>query len=134
MSLARWIEMPIKGDERGSLIALEAFNQVPFEIKRVYYIFGTKESVSRGFHAHKALRQVAVCVSGRCRMILDDGISREEVWLDRPDKGLLIDKMIWREMHDFSDACVLLVLANEHYTEDDYIRNYSDFKKLFGQR
>lgn len=129
MSLIRLVEFPPLGDDRGSLVALEAHKTVPFEINRVYYIFGTKPGVSRGFHAHRALKQVAVCVTGRCRIVLDDGRQREEVWLDSPTKGLLIADLVWREMHDFSPDCVLLVMASEHYKEDDYIRSYEDFIK-----
>lgn len=130
MSLIKTIFFPPLGDDRGSLVALEAFKTVPFEVKRVYYIFGTKPGVSRGFHAHRALQQVAVCVTGKCRMVLDDGTQREEVWLDSPTKGLLIGDLVWREMHDFSPDCVLLVLASEHYSETDYIRSFDDFKRL----
>jgi dTDP-4-dehydrorhamnose 3,5-epimerase-like enzyme len=110
-------------------VALEANKTVPFDIKRVYYIFGTQAGVSRGFHAHRALQQVAICVTGKCRMVLDDGQRSEDVWLDSPTKGLLIGDLVWREMHDFSPDCVLLVLANEHYDEGDYIRDYTEFKK-----
>lgn len=127
MSLIQFVNLPPLGDERGSLVALEAGNTVPFDIKRVYYIFGTKEGVSRGFHAHKQLKQVAVCVTGKCRITLDDGRNKEEAWLDSPTKGLLIGDLIWREMHDFSEDCVLLVLASEHYDESDYIRDYDEF-------
>lgn len=130
MSLIQTIHFPPLGDERGSLVALEAHKTVPFDVKRVYYIFGTKEGVSRGFHAHQALQQVAVCVTGKCRMVLDDGKTREEIWLDSPTKGLLIGDLLWREMHDFSPDCVLLVLASEYYNEADYIRSYEEFKKI----
>lgn len=129
MSLIKTIFFPPLGDERGSLVALEAHKTVPFEVKRVYYIFGTRPSVSRGFHAHRALQQVAVCVTGKCRMVLDDGAQREEIWLDSPTKGLLIGNFVWREMHDFSSDCVLLVLASEHYDDADYIRSYDEFKR-----
>lgn len=121
------IDLPWIGDERGSLVALESCKNIPFQIQRVYYIFGTKPAVSRGFHAHKALKQVAVSVSGKCRFILDDGNEVSEVWLDSPTKGLLIEDMVWREMHDFSEDCVLLVFASEYYEEFDYIRNYKEF-------
>ncbi|MEL0638708.1 FdtA/QdtA family cupin domain-containing protein [Marinomonas sp. TI.3.20] len=127
MSLVQLIDFPPLGDDRGSLVALEANKSIPFDIKRVYYIFGTEQGVARGFHAHKELKQVAVCVTGRCRMVLDDGKHREEVWLDSPTKGILIEDMIWREMHDFSEDCVLLVLASEYYDESDYIRDYDQF-------
>ena len=129
MSLIQWIHFPPLGDERGSLVALEAEKTVPFLIKRVYYIFNPQRNVARGFHAHHNLKQVAICMTGRCRMVLDDGKNREEVWLDSPIKGLLIGDLVWREMHDFSEDCVLLVLASEHYDENDYIRDYDEFLK-----
>lgn len=129
MSLIHWVNFPPLGDSRGSLVALEAKKTVPFDIKRVYYIFGTQPGVARGFHAHRNLKQVAICVTGQCRMVLDDGKKREEVWLDSPTKGLLIDDLVWREMHEFSPDCVLLVLASQHYDETDYIRNYDVFLK-----
>lgn len=128
MSLIRLVHFPPLGDDRGSLVALETHKTVPFDVKRVYYIFGTQAGVSRGFHAHRALQQVAVCVTGKCRMVLDDGQRREDVWLDSPTKGLLIGGLVWREMHDFSPDCVMLVLASEHYDEADYIRSYDDFQ------
>jgi dTDP-4-dehydrorhamnose 3,5-epimerase-like enzyme len=129
MSLIKIVNFPPLGDERGSLVALESHKTIPFDVRRVYYIFGTQAGVSRGFHAHRALQQVAVCVTGKCRMVLDDGQRREEVWLDSPTKGLLIGDLVWREMHDFSPDCVLLVLASEHYDETDYIRSYDDLKQ-----
>ena len=129
MNLINIILLPPLGDHRGSLVALEAHKTIPFDVKRVYYIFGTQPGVSRGFHAHRALKQVAVCVTGKCRMVLDDGKRRDEVWLDAPTKGLLIGDLVWREMHDFSPDCVLLVLASEHYNETDYIRSYEEFKQ-----
>lgn len=115
------------GDNRGSLIALEENYNTPFAIKRVYYIFDTKKDVKRGYHAHIDLKQIAICVKGCCTFVLDDGKKREEVRLDSPNEGLLIEGLIWREMYDFSPDCVLLVLASEHYDENDYIRNYQDF-------
>lgn len=127
MSLVQKIDFQVLGDDRGSLVALETGKEVPFDVKRVYYIFGTQAGVARGFHAHKALKQVAVCVSGSCRFVLDDGKNKKEVLLDSPNHGLLIEHMIWREMYDFSEDCVLMVLASEHYDEDDYIRDYDVF-------
>lgn len=130
MSLIQLIEFPVLGDDRGSLTALEANKDIPFEIKRVYYIYGTADRVARGFHAHKELEQVAVCVSGQCRMLIDNGVARESVWLDSPSKAIYIGNMLWREMHDFSEDCVLLVLASAYYDELDYIRCYDDFLKV----
>jgi hypothetical protein len=118
------------GDQRDSLIELEAYKNIPFEIKRVYFIFNTKLGVSRGFHAHRKLQQVAICVKGKCRIELDDGVQRQDVWLDTPNKGLVIGSWIWREMHDFSPDCVLLVLASEVYNFDDYVRSYDEFTRL----
>lgn len=126
MSLINLIEFPILGDHRGSLVALEAMKNIPFDIKRVYYIFGSDSYTPRGFHAHKQLQQVAICVAGKCRMVLDDGHKKEEVWLDSPNKGLSIGAL-WHEMHDFSPDCILLVLASDHYDESDYIRDYGVF-------
>ncbi|WP_272672792.1 sugar 3,4-ketoisomerase [Providencia sp. PROV037] len=127
MKLVNTIEFKKLGDDRGSLVSLEQNKNIPFEIKRIYYIFGTKDGVSRGFHAHKNLQQVAICVKGSCRFLLDDGKTKEEIILDKPDTGLHINSFIWREMHDFSEDCVLMVLASELYDESDYIRNYDDF-------
>lgn len=115
------------GDDRGSLVAVETQQDLPFELKRVYYIFGTKEGVERGFHAHKNLQQVAVAVRGSCTMVLDDGREKTEVLLNDPTQGLYIGSMLWRVMKNFSEDCVLLVFADQHYTESDYIRNYDDF-------
>ncbi|MCY1549969.1 TDP-4-oxo-6-deoxy-alpha-D-glucose-3,4-oxoisomerase [compost metagenome] len=130
MSLIKLIEFNVLGDNRGQLTVLEGNKNIPFEIKRVYYLTGTKPGVSRGFHAHKKLEQIAVCVSGKCRMVMDDGRCKEENLLDSPSKAIRIEKMIWHEMYDFSPDCVLLVLASEHYDESDYIRDYSEFKGL----
>lgn len=129
MSLIQWIHFPPLGDERGSLVALEAGNTVPFDIKRVYYIFGTQKDVARGFHAHKNLKQIAICVAGKCRMVMNNGERIESIWLDSPTQGILITNE-WHEMHDFSEDCVLLVLASEHYDECDYIRDYNEFQKI----
>lgn len=127
MGLVKCVNINAIGDGRGELYALEASKNVPFSIKRVYYMTGLHEDVSRGYHAHKSLQQLAVCVSGSCRFILDDGITREDIVLDSPRTGLLIGNMIWREMHDFTEGCVLMVLASEYYDEFDYIRDYQDF-------
>lgn len=121
------IPLQAHGDDRGSLIALEEGKNIPFTVKRVYYLFNTKEGVRRGFHAHKALKQVAIAVRGSCRFVLDDGNERVEVLLDNPTQGLLIESFMWREMYDFSEDCVLMVLADQLYDESDYIRDYDRF-------
>ncbi|MBP6467758.1 MAG: WxcM-like domain-containing protein [Fusobacteriaceae bacterium] len=127
MKLINTIEFKKLGDDRGSLVSLEQNKNIPFDVKRIYYIFGTKEGVSRGFHAHKELRQLAVCVRGSCRFIMDDGKSKEELVLDCPNTGLLIEPMQWHEMHDFSEDCIIIVLASDYYDESDYIRDYNLF-------
>ncbi|TNH45202.1 sugar 3,4-ketoisomerase [Photorhabdus luminescens] len=127
MSLIKLIDFKILGDERGQLISLEGNKNIPFEIKRVYYIFGTKSGVARGFHAHQNLKQIAICIHGNCRFVLNDGKKREEIVLDSSHSGILIDPMVWHEMHDFSEDCILIVLADDVYDESDYIRDYESF-------
>ena len=127
MTSYKLVDFKTLGDERGSLIAIEHGYNVPFEIKRIYYIFDTKEGVQRGFHAHINLKQMAIVVKGSCIFVIDDGKNREEIKLDNPNQGLFIEGLIWREMKEFSPDCVLVVLASEHYDETDYIRNYDKF-------
>ncbi len=114
-------------DGRGGLVALQQNQNIPFEIKRVYYIYGTPEKTRRGYHAHKALEQVAVCVKGACSFLLDNGREKLVCQLDSPTIGLYIGNNIWREMYDFTEDCVLMVLASELYDEADYIREYNQF-------
>lgn len=121
------IQLQSHGDERGSLVALEEQKNIPFAIKRVYYLFDTKKNVRRGFHAHKKLKQLAIVLKGSCRFLLDDGKDKVEVLLDNPAQGLYIESFVWREMFDFSDDCVLMVLADAFYDESDYIRDYNKF-------
>lgn len=121
------------GDDRGMLIALEEFKDIPFEIKRVYYMYDTKEGVHRGFHAHKCLEQILVCIHGSCKVLLDNGEEKKIVSLEHPYEGLYVPNNMWREMYDFSSDAVLLVLASEPYKEEDYIRDYSAFLKFVGK-
>lgn len=123
------IRFQVHGDDRGSLIALENGHNLPFDVKRVYYIFGTKAGVPRGFHAHRQLKQVLVAMSGSVTVKTEHGGKTETHLLNRPDEGLLIEGLVWREMHDFSPDCVLTVLADEYYNESDYIRDYTVFKQ-----
>lgn len=124
------IFFPVRGDDRGSLIALECLKEVPFDIKRVYYIFDTKTGVSRGFHAHINLKQLLVCVKGNCKVKVESKTGVQWFLLESPLKGLLIDGLVWREMHEFSEDCVLMVLASDHYDESDYIRDYKQFLNM----
>lgn len=121
---------PPHGDDRGQLVAIEAMKDLPFSVNRVYYIYDTLPGVRRGFHAHKNLQQVLLCVNGSCKIHLDDGTDTAEVTLDKPNEGLYIANNMWREMYDFTPGAVLLVLASEYYDEADYIRNYEDFIKM----
>ena len=121
------------GDARGLLVAIEGIKDIPFEIKRIYYIFNTKSQVRRGSHAHRNLNQVAIAVRGSCKFLIDDGKCKSTFTLDHPSKGLLLSGFLWREMHDFSDDCVLLVVADQYYDENDYIRVYDDFIKVVNQ-
>lgn len=116
------------GDERGQLVALEEFKDIPFQIKRVYYMYDTLKDMHRGCHAHKNLEQILFCVCGTCKVLLDDGADKKIVILDKPYEGLYISADTWREMYDFSDGAVLMVLASDYYCESDYIRDYDEFK------
>lgn len=120
----------ILGDDRGKLVALEENKDIPFDIKRVFYIYGTKEGVPRGNHAHYKTKQFLIAVHGSCKVTLDDGKTKNTFCLDAPEKGLFQDALIWGTMSDFSSDCVLLVLANDYYKADDYITVYDDFIKV----
>ncbi len=124
-----FIPLQKHGDERGMLVALEQAKNIPFEIKRVYYMFGTQGNVRRGYHAHKKIRQVAIPLNGSCRFHLDNGREKIDVVLDDPALGLLIEPGVWHEMYDYSKNCILLVLASDIYDENDYIRNNEDFMR-----
>jgi dTDP-4-dehydrorhamnose 3,5-epimerase-like enzyme len=117
----------ILGDHRGQLIALEAHRQIPFDVKRVFYIYGTQEGVPRGNHSHYKTKQFLVAVNGSCKVTLDNGRTKETFDLNKPNLGLFQDALIWGSMHDFSSDCVLMVLADGYYDESDYIRDYDKF-------
>ena len=122
------------GDDRGQLVALEEFKDIPFEIKRVYYMYDTGEGVHRGFHAHRSLEQILICIHGSCKVLLDNGTEKKVISLEKPYEGLYIANDMWREMYDFSSDAVLLVLASDFYKEEDYIRNYDVFLKEVGKK
>lgn len=126
----KMFHFPPHGDDRGQLVAIEENKDLPFDVKRVYYIYDTLPGVRRGFHAHKNLEQILLCVNGTCKIHLDNGYDTAEVVLDKPNEGLYISNDMWREMYDFTPGTVLLVLASEYYDEADYIRNYDDFIKM----
>ncbi len=121
------LNFKVRGDHDGKLVALEKNEDFPFDIKRVYYIWDTAKHSIRGRHSHRKLEQVVVCVSGSCEFILDDGTKKRTITLDDPAQGLYLKHNIWREFTNFSDDCVVMVLASEHYNEDDYIRDYATY-------
>lgn len=118
------------GDKRGKLIPLEFPKQLPFDLKRIYYIYGVPKEERRGYHSHSDLEQILIAVSGSVKILVKTPKEEEEVLLDDPSKGLYIGPMIWREMFDFSEDAVLLVLASHEYDENDYIRDYEKYEKM----
>lgn len=129
MQVIKYVFQP-HGDERGMLIALEELKDIPFRIKRVYYMYNTIEGVVRGHHAHKSLEQILVCIHGSCKIRLDNGYEKKVIPLEKPYEGLYVGNNMWREMFDFSPDAVLMVLASELYNEEDYIRDYDEFLKF----
>lgn len=125
--MIKLIDLENHSDDRGSLVTAEFPKNIPFEIKRIYYLFGNQQDVERGKHAHKNLKQIYIAVSGFCSVEFSDGKENFTYELNNPKQGLLIDGVVWREIKKISKDCVLLVLASEIYKEDDYIRNYNEF-------
>ena len=123
-------EFKVLGDHRGQLVALESNRQIPFDVKRVFYIYGTQEGVPRGNHSHYKTKQFLVAVNGSCKVTLDNGKEKEIFDLNRPNLGLFQDALIWGSMHDFSSDCVLMVLADEYYDASDYITSYDTFLEV----
>lgn len=118
------------GDERGSLIPIEKNNNVDFDVKRVFYIYGTTDGTRRGVHANKDSEFLMVVISGSCKVLVDDGFEKKIVELNHPNQALYLDKMVWKEMYDFSYNSVLLVISNQKYNENEYIRDYDEFLKI----
>ncbi len=127
------INFQVMGDERGSLIALEENHNVPFDVKRVFYIYGTQTGISRGQHSHHKTKQLLIAINGGCKVTLDDGTKKETYTLNKPNVGLFQDALIWGEMHDFSLDCVLMVLADTYYDNSDYIREYDEFLEVINE-
>lgn len=118
---------------RGALTVTEQGRDVPFDIRRAYWIYDVPSGESRGGHAHKELRQLLVAISGSFKVVLDNGKERREIMLNHPWQGLLIVPGVWRTLEDFSSGAVCLCLASEHYDEDEYIRDYAEFKTLYSE-
>lgn len=133
MQIVKYMFQP-HGDDRGQLVALEEFRDIPFSIKRVYFMYDTGAGIVRGYHAHKCLKQILICIHGTCKILLDNGEEKKVIPLERPYEGLYVDNNMWREMFDFSPDAVLLVLASELYDESDYIRNYDEFLAFVKER
>ena len=114
-------------DERGSLIAIET---LPFEIKRIYYLFKPNIQKKRGMHAHKNLKQILISISGKCLLHLDDGDYKVDIVLDNPNTGILINKPVWREIRQLTNDSVVLCLASDIYKEEDYLRDYNEFLRF----
>lgn len=133
MLVTKYVFQP-HGDHRGQLVALEEFKDIPFAIRRVYYMYDTAEGFVRGKHAHKKLEQILVCIHGSCKILLDNGKEKKIVPLEKPYEGVYVASSMWREMYDFSADAVLLVLASELYDESDYIRDYEEFIRFIGTK
>ena len=130
LSKCKIIELPKITDVRGNLTFIEQNNHVPFEIKRVYYLYDVPGGETRGGHAHKQLQQFIVAAMGSFDVILDDGFEKKRFHLNRSYYGLYIPRMVWRELDNFSSGSVCLVLASELYDKEDYIRDYETFKNM----
>jgi dTDP-4-dehydrorhamnose 3,5-epimerase-like enzyme len=130
----RVIDLPRIQDPRGNLTFVEGGQHVPFDVKRVYYLYDVPGGETRGGHAHRELEQLLIAVSGSFTVRLDDGNRQESFALNRPYKGLLIPRMVWRELEDFASGSVCLVLASEHFDEADYYRDHVDFVAEVGCR
>lgn len=124
------VELKDISDERGSLVVIENLKEIPFEVKRIYYLYDLKNDKARGFHAHKNLKQLFICVHGSCKVLLDFGDNKHVYHLTSPNQAILCEGLVWREMFDFNDNCVFLVLADKYFDEEDYIRNYDEFLEL----
>jgi dTDP-4-dehydrorhamnose 3,5-epimerase-like enzyme len=126
----RIIQLPKITDVRGNLSVIEGNRSVPFEIKRVYYLYDVPSGATRGGHAHKKLKQMIIAISGSFDIIVDDGHKKKKFFLNRPHYGLFIPEGIWREINNFSSNSVALALVSEWYDENDYIRVYSAYQKM----
>lgn len=128
---AQMLEFPQKGDARGHLVIVEGMQDVPFDIKRIFYIYGSAPDVVRGQHANRKSEFLLINVAGTCKVKVQDGRGNEAVFsLNRPHTGLYLPRMIWKDMYGFSEDSVLLCLSSEHYDSDEYIRDYDEFVSI----
>lgn len=127
---AQMLEFQQNGDERGHLVVVEGMQDIPFDIARIFYIYGSDSTVIRGKHANKKSQFVLINVSGSCKVKVLDGKGNEAIFvLNRPHTGIYLPRMLWKDMYDFSEDSVLLCLASEHYDAEEYIRDYDEFIK-----
>lgn len=134
MSNFRMLKFNQLGDDRGHLVVAESMKEIPFEIRRIFYIYGTEKGVTRGQHANRNSRFVLINLRGSCKVLIDDGEAKNIVTLDEPHIGVFLDKMVWKDMYDFSEDSLLLVLSDEHYDGNEYIRYYDGFIKEIGMK
>lgn len=128
---AQMLEFPQQGDERGKLVIVEGMADIPFEIKRIFYIYGSNSDVVRGQHANRKSEFLLINVAGTSKIRVKDGKGNEAVFsLNRPHTGIYLPRMIWKDMYDFSEDSVLLCLSSEHYDAEEYIRNYDEFVNI----
>ena len=131
MDLVHMLDFPQKGDDRGHMVIVEGMNDIPFDIKRIFYIYGSDSNVVRGQHANRRSEFVLINVAGTSKVKVKDGKGNEVVYsLNRPHTGIYLPRMIWKDMYDFSEDSVLLCLASTHYDASEYIRNYDEFVKI----
>ncbi len=131
MNKVQMLEFQQCGDERGHLVIAEGGKEIPFEIKRVFYMYGSDSNVVRGQHANKKTEFVLINVAGSSKVKVKDGEGNEAIFcLNRPHTGIYLPTMVWKDMYDFSEDSVLLVLASEHYDSNEYIRNYDEFVEI----
>lgn len=133
LTKCRMVDLPKINDPRGNLTFIEGGRHVPFEIRRVYYLYDVPGGAERGGHAHKDLHQLIVAMSGSFDVVLDDGYEKKRIHLNRSYNGLYVCPMIWRELDNFSSGSVCMVLASNHYDESDYYRDYQEFLKDLGK-
>ena len=132
---AQMLEFPQNGDERGHLVVVEGSQDIPFDIQRIFYIYGSDSTVVRGQHANRKTKFVLINVAGQCKVKVRDGKGNEAIFvLNRPHTGVYLPEMIWKDMYDFSSDSVLLCLASEHYNNEEYIRDYAQYEKEVNQR
>lgn len=131
IEMAKMLEFSQKGDERGHLVIVEGGVDIPFDVKRIFYIYGSDKDIVRGQHANRESEFVLINVAGTSKVKVKDGKGNEAVYsLNRPHTGIYLPKMVWKDMYDFSEDSVLLCLASTHYNADEYIRDYEEFVRI----